>query len=52
MSLGNFTISGSSSRNVNSGDPIEFSVGGTLTVNAGQAEGPYLATFAVEGNFN
>ena len=52
MTVSNFTISGSSSRNVNSGEPIEFSIGGTLTVNAGQAEGTYVGTFDVDVNYN
>jgi hypothetical protein len=52
MTLGNFIISGSSSRNVNSGDPIEFKIGGTLTVNAGQVEGTYLGQFDVTVQYN
>jgi hypothetical protein len=52
MIVSNFTISGSSSRNVNSGEPIEFSIGGTLSVKAGQAEGTYVGTFDVDVNYN
>lgn len=52
MTLSNFTVSGSTSRNVNSGDPIEFKVGGKLTVNAGQVEGTYVGTFDVDVNYN
>lgn len=52
MTLSNFTVSGSTSRNVNSGDPISFKVGGKLTVNAGQVEGTYVGTFDVDVNYN
>jgi hypothetical protein len=52
MTLSNFTVSGSTSRNVNSGDPIAFKVGGKLTVNAGQVEGTYVGTFDVVVNYN
>lgn len=47
-----FTISGSDSRNVVAKEPFEFSVGGTLHVNANQAEGAYVGTFDVDLQYN
>lgn len=52
MTISSFVISGSASRNVNSGEPIAFSVGGTLNVNAGQVEGLYSGNFDVTINYN
>jgi hypothetical protein len=48
MSLDNFTLSGTSNRNVVAKEPFEFSVGGTLHVNANQVEGLYVGTFSVD----
>jgi hypothetical protein len=48
MTVSNWTISGNSRRNVAAHETIEFKVGGTLFVNANQAEGLYLGTFAVQ----
>ena len=48
MTVSNWTINGSDKRNVNSKEPFEFRVGGTLNVNANQAEGLYTGTFTVE----
>lgn len=49
MTVDNWTINGGNgNRNVNSKEPFEFKVGGTLYVNANQAEGFYLGTFVVE----
>lgn len=47
-----FTISGSDSRNVVAKESFEFSVGGTLHVNANQAEGAYVGTFDVDLQYN
>jgi hypothetical protein len=47
-----FTISGSDSRNVVAKEAFEFSVGGTLHVNANQAEGTYVGTFDVDLQYN
>ncbi|MFL6735240.1 MAG: DUF4402 domain-containing protein [Sphingomicrobium sp.] len=52
MTVSNFIISGSSSRNVNSGDPISFKIGATLNVGANQVEGTYAGTFDVDVNYN
>ncbi len=48
MTVSNWTLSGSSRRNVAAHETFEFKVGGTLFVNANQAEGLYLGTFSVE----
>lgn len=48
MTVGNWTLSGSSNRNVVAREPFTFKVGGTLNVNAGQVEGLYVGTFAVD----
>jgi Domain of unknown function (DUF4402) len=52
MTVDLFTISGSSTRNVVAKEPFEFSVGGTLHVNANQAEGTYIGTFDVDLQYN
>jgi hypothetical protein len=48
MTVTNFIVSGSGSRNANAREPFAFKVGGTLNVNAGQVEGLYTGTFSVE----
>ena len=48
MTVSNWTISGNAKRTVAAQEPFDFKVGGTLNVNANQAEGTYLGTFAVE----
>ena len=51
MQVDNFTVSGSANRNVVAKEPFTFNVGGTLHVNANQAEGAYFGTFDVEIQF-
>jgi hypothetical protein len=48
MTVSNWTMSGSNRRTVAAQEAFEFKVGGTLFVNANQAEGLYLGTFDVE----
>lgn len=48
MTVSNWTINGSDKRNVNSKEPFEFKIGGTLNVNANQVEGLYAGTFTVD----
>lgn len=49
MTVNNWTINGGSgNRTVNAREPFEFKVGGTLNVNANQAEGFYIGTFTVD----
>ena len=48
MTVSDWTLSGASRRTVAAQELFEFKVGGTLFVNANQAEGLYLGTFAVE----
>lgn len=48
MTVSNWTISGNARRTVAEQEPFDFKVGGTLNVNANQAEGTYVGTFAVE----
>jgi len=48
MTVSNWTISGDSKRNTVAHEPFAFKVGGTLSVNANQAEGLYLGNFDVE----
>ena len=48
MTVSNWTISGNASRTVVAKEPFNFSVGGTLFVNANQAQGDYVGTFDVE----
>lgn len=48
MTVSNWTISGNARRTVAAQEPFSFKVGGTLTVNANQAEGTYVGTFAVQ----
>jgi hypothetical protein len=51
MTVSNWTISGNTRRTVVAREPFSFKVGGTLFVNANQAEGLYLGTFDVEIQF-
>lgn len=48
MTVSNWTLSGSNNRNVAAQEPVAFKVGGTLFVNANQAEGTYVGSFDVE----
>jgi len=48
MEVSDWTLSGGSKRTVNSKEPFDFKVGGTLYVNANQAEGVYVGTFNVD----
>jgi hypothetical protein len=48
MTVSDWTLSGASRRTVAAQETFEFKVGGTLFVNANQAEGLYLGTFNVE----
>ena len=48
MTVSNWTINGSNNRNVNSKEPFDFKIGGTLFVNASQVEGLYVGTFTVD----
>ena len=49
MTVSSWTISGGGNcRNVASQEPFSFAIGGTLAVNANQAEGNYQGTFDVE----
>lgn len=48
MTVSDWTISGNGRRTVAAQEPFDFKVGGTLNVNAGQAEGLYTGTFAVD----
>jgi hypothetical protein len=48
MTVSNWTLSGSARRTVAAQEAFEFKVGGTLTVNANQAEGLYVGNFDVE----
>ena len=48
MTVSNWTLNGNSKRNTVAHEQFTFKVGGTLTVNADQAEGLYLGNFDVE----
>ena len=48
MTVSNWTLSGNARRTVAAQEAFEFKVGGTLFVNANQAEGLYVGTFTVE----
>jgi len=48
MTAGAWTLDGSGNRNVPAKEPWAFKVGGTLFVNANQAEGLYVGTFTVD----
>jgi hypothetical protein len=52
MSLDTWSINGATTRNLAAHQEIQFQVGGTLHVNANQAEGVYLGTFDVTINYN
>jgi hypothetical protein len=52
MQVANFTVSGTGTRNVVAKETFVFSVGGTLFVNADQAEGLYTGTFTVDVQYN
>lgn len=47
MILDNWTVSGQTRRVVASQEPYSFKIGGTLRINANQAEGTYEGTFEV-----
>ena len=51
MTVSNWTMSGDSRRNTVAHEHFEFKVGGTLNVNANQAEGLYVGNFDVEIQF-
>ena len=51
MTVDTWTLNGSASRNVVARQTFEFKVGGTLRVNANQAEGLYVGTFNVDVQF-
>lgn len=48
MTVDSWTLAGTASRNVVAKEPFQFTVGGTLHVNANQVEGLYLGTFTVD----
>ena len=48
MTVSNWTLSGQSRRTVAEQEEFDFAVGGTLYVNANQAEGTYVGTFEVD----
>lgn len=48
MTVSDWTISGNARRTVAAQEPFDFKIGGTLYVNAGQAEGLYTGTFDVQ----
>lgn len=48
MTVSNWTMSGNARRTVAAQEAFAFKVGGTLNVNANQAEGLYVGTFTVE----
>jgi hypothetical protein len=47
MTLSNWTLDGSTNRKVPPSSAFNFSVGGTLTVAAGQPDGDYTGTFTI-----
>jgi hypothetical protein len=47
MTLSNFTLQGQSKRTIAAASSFTFRVGGTLNVNANQAQGTYIGTFTV-----
>lgn len=51
MTVENFTLDGVDRRNVVARELFTFKVGGTLNVNADQAEGLYVGTFDVQVQF-
>ena len=48
MTVDTWTVSGNAKRTVAAQEPFDFKVGGTLHVNANQAEGVYVGTFDVD----
>jgi hypothetical protein len=48
MTVSNWTLSGAGRRTLAAQEAYSFKVGGTLTVNANQAEGLYIGNFDVE----
>jgi len=48
MTVSNWSLSGNNRRNLVAHEAFAFKVGGTLTVNANQAEGTYVGNFDVE----
>ena len=48
MTVDTWTISGNARRTVAAQEPFDFKVGGTLHVDANQAEGVYVGTFDVD----
>jgi hypothetical protein len=48
MTVDTWTISGNAKRTVAAQEPFDFKIGGTLHVDANQAEGVYLGTFDVD----
>lgn len=47
MTVSNWTLDGSTNRRIPLNRTFDFSVGGTLNIGAGQADGTYAGTFAV-----
>jgi hypothetical protein len=52
MTLDSWTLSGAANRNVIAKEPFTFAVGGTLHINANQAEGTYTGMFTVDVQYN
>ena len=52
MIVDTWTVSGTGTRNVVAKELFSFNVGGTLHVNANQAEGVYVGTFTVDIQYN
>jgi hypothetical protein len=48
MTVDTWTVSGNAKRTVAAQEPFNFKVGGTLHVNANQAEGVYVGSFTVD----
>lgn len=48
MTVSDWTVSGNARRTVAAQEPFDFKIGGTLHVNAGQAEGLYTGSFTVD----
>jgi hypothetical protein len=47
MTVSNWTLDGSTNRKIPQNSAFNFSVGGTLNVAAGQADGTYVGTFTI-----
>lgn len=52
MTVSNWTLQGSESRQVVAKEPFAFNVGGTLNVGANQVEGLYEGSFTVDIQYN